>query len=130
MSLSAIVSLYRMCGRPELKGGSFSVSGPANEELLLAVRAVCQASPGSFRELLVDNDEVLRSDQLDLSGTVVEFTFQLPASSDVRFYKDTKDLVDNSGAVCKGLLPEEFYIVDIDYLYGEQNPPKQLETLI
>lgn len=130
MSLSAIVSLYRMCGRPELEGGSFSVSGPANEELLLAVRTVYQTSPGSFRELLVDDDEVLRSDQLDLSGTVVEFTFQLPASSDVRFYKDTKDLVDNSGAVCKGLLPEEFYIVDIDYLHGEQNPPKQLETLI
>lgn len=130
MSLAAIVSLYRMCDRPRIEGGSFTVSRPADGDILSAVREVYEYYPGSFRELLVNDDEVLRPEQIDLTGTSVEFTFSLPVGSDVRFYDDIRDLVDNSGGVCKGLLPEEFYIIEIDYCSGETNPPEQLKTLI
>ncbi|MEZ5528993.1 MAG: hypothetical protein R3E57_03485 [Porticoccaceae bacterium] len=130
MSLSCLVELYRICGKPSPSQGRFEVCCEDEPGLRTSIKALQAASPHSVDEILVDNNEVLNlNDWPDMPGKTIRLTVNLPASSDNKFYASVKDLALHAGSISKGQMPRDFYIIDIDYYVSDDETPEDIKTL-
>lgn len=130
MSFGSIVELYRKCGLPEIEDGAIKVDIQADEQIFKSLQTVHRAYGYLFREVLIDGKEYFEGQELEFPDNGhLEFEFVLPTDSDNKFYEDTNDLLKNSGRVCKGKLPDQFYIIDSDYFNEDNRPSDRVKTL-
>lgn len=121
MSLSEIVKLYRVVGKPSVRNGSFSAVVPWASDVIDLVNFIRKENDRCFDEILIDGSEYLSSDHLPNSGTSVEFDFKLPQQSSSQFYDSVEHLIERAPDVSKGSLPDEFYIIYEDYYSGDDS---------
>ncbi|HCD6380788.1 TPA: hypothetical protein NDU12_005375, partial [Klebsiella pneumoniae] len=58
----------------------------------------------------------------------INFTFLVSQSSSERFYTTANELL-KVNKIMRGSLPSQFYLIDSDYLYGENNKPEEIEKI-
>lgn len=125
MSIASLVELYRKCGRPTLEEGSFCYSGKfpdVSSELAM----VKSESTIDFDYINVDGEEIL-DDDLPESGRRVDFSILIPASSSNTFHESINSLIESDPKINRGHLPEDYYIIGIDYYSKDK---KKNEVLI
>lgn len=104
-----VVALYRAAGRPALAGGRFSFTGTTGAVLDDAVLACEHLEPG-FGHF---------ADGPDREAGKLEFTWALSSNESGRFYVSIADFVARCESIHRGSFPDNFYIVELNYLSGE-----------
>jgi hypothetical protein len=130
MSISLLAKLYRESGTPEIEHGRFTGQIKFSYENKSLIQSISELKTVNFPELSVDGKDVDDPKAFPENGKVIEYTVTLPTSSANRFYTSIKNLVETSSQkISKGGLPEEFYIIENDYCYDEENKISELEIL-
>ncbi|QPK62541.1 hypothetical protein IVG45_17050 [Methylomonas sp. LL1] len=129
--LSNVVKLYRLCGKPDFNGNS-SVNCEIlyDEEVRLLINKIYQQKD-DILELVSCNES---AQSLPIPETQnnpkLKFTLNFPIISGFkRFFLNVDDLISHHTGVKKGLLPDEFYLIENDYLTGEVDEPEKLQQL-
>ena len=127
MSLSSVVELYRACNRPPLADGEFECVtefSPIRE----CVQRVRKSGSGDFRHLFVDGEEVL-TDPLPERGQQIEFCVRLRTNSSNTFHPSLAELLEIEPRISRGVVPDDFYLVDEDFYSADQVQPSKVQTL-
>lgn len=110
--IDKIVRLYRLLGKPPLDDScSFVTEVEKSPELLSQLEELGQVDP-SFG----------RYDYRERGGSI-RIDVTLPQNSEGHFFESTQHFIENTASLKKGVLRKNFYIVDLDYLSSEDNPP-------
>ncbi|MCW7554438.1 hypothetical protein NX722_17780 [Endozoicomonas gorgoniicola] len=133
---NSTVTLYRKLNKPELKNNSFSCELRADAELCKLLGAFLSNpgpanTSGEVRFIAVDGIEYIEgySELPDLEpGTKIELEFDLP-SGEAHFYASAREYADDAYSLKSGEPASNAYIVDLDYLSGEANPPGEVQKL-
>ena len=129
MALSSIVKLFRLVGCPEIVSGKVSASASFSKDIVTLIKIIQGQSTNIFKEILIDNNEIFASDDFPENGSTIEFIFQLPSSDAQRFYESIFDFIKTCRQASRGDLPEKFYLIDHDYLHGEDDPFEEIIKL-
>jgi hypothetical protein len=125
--LTDLVSLYRKLERPAIETDfSFKVqSWLLDENLadLLGSILKNQAKSGAMIEILLNKKRLIQEDDATLLiqsiGTTVEkIAVSLPRKGEEQFYSSVLDLIKRSTSIHSGVLPDYFYVIDLDYFKG------------
>ncbi|ERK13025.1 hypothetical protein L581_3158 [Serratia fonticola AU-AP2C] len=128
--LSKLVTLYRLSNLPSCDGREFSAVIPYTTEVRdLLVQISATSKHGSFELIEIDQEIYDIGETLPLSGKEVYFIVTLSRGDAVRFYLNKEDLL-KINSLKKGVLPQDFYIIDIDYYYSEKIKNEEIEKLI
>lgn len=116
--LDKIVRLYRLLGKPPLdEGCCFVTEAEKSPELLAQLEELGQVDP-SFG----------RYDYRERGGRI-RVDVALPQNSEGHFFASTQHFIENTASLTKGVFRKNFYIVDLDYLSSEDNPPEAIERV-
>ena len=119
---SSVVKLYRELGRPQVTDEStYSYDGPIGPGIDALVRE-CEGLDHRFGEV-----EVLR-----LTAVAAQIEVSLPRGDIGKFYTDYKKLLISTPSIASGILPENFYLIQENYLSGDDQKPdgvKAVESL-
>ncbi|WP_143277360.1 hypothetical protein [Bordetella genomosp. 9] len=118
---SAVVHLYRVLGRPHLTGAGsreFRAETQPTPAVIDAFSA-CENLDPRYGEY----------EKLDGDHGLVVIEGRLPGGDLGQFYADIEDFIGRTPSICKGHIPHNFYIVDLDYFSGDSNPPPQVVAL-
>ena len=133
--LADAVGLYRRAGRPEWSHGDRQFSGDVDysgsRDLLERLCRPTEES-GRFDELKIDGKLILLElgHQLPATGGRATFVFSTPMSGEARFFGDGRELADYR-PLGRGQFPRSFYLVEEDYLHGEnETPPETINNLM
>lgn len=127
MSLASLVELYRVCGRPSLRGPNFAcVTDYLPIQALL--RRIRDERSARFDEIIVDGIDML-DDPLPEHGEKISFRLRLSTGSSTTFHKNLECLLDIDPSISRGKLPPDYYLVEEDYYSGDLSRPKHVEAL-
>lgn len=117
--LELAIQLYRLANNPSFDDDNiFSaeiVYKPQNVDL---IQKLWNSNIVNFREVTVDNNIILSPEDFNTNtGQKITFKYFVPIKEGNTFYKNVSDLATKNS---KGLLPSNYYIVDIDYASGEE----------
>ncbi|EJN07615.1 hypothetical protein [Herbaspirillum sp. YR522] len=121
--LADVVALYRALDRPALDAGYSYVYDGALSEPGTQLAMHCEQLPPVFGVV----------DVLDQGNGRFRIEVQLPTNDQARVFHDVGDVLRQSPSIAFGLLPENYYIADIDYCSMELRKPVavlQLEKLV
>lgn len=107
-----VVQLYRSIGRPTVTHNSFSHEGILAPEQIQLIKEVSEL-PGHFGYFQTN-----RIGELDC-----DIEYSLPASEHGGFYRDIKEFIELTPSLNFGSIPDEFYIIDLDYYSNDQSHP-------
>lgn len=126
-SLRTVIELYRLSGRPPFNGGGFSASIELTEESKKLVMIIFSDSfyYGSFNQIDVDGDDLTENSVLPEIGGCLTFTFLVNQGGPETFYSSIADFI-KVNKLMRGEIPEEYYIVNLDYYSHEPNKPIDL----
>jgi hypothetical protein len=110
------VALYRQVGRPAFGNGQFSYEGP-NTTAIASVIAACRDVSSGIGRFVVPPE---------VEGDNVTFTWAPGHNQSACFYPSTRELVEQSTALSKGIRPENYYLVAEDHLAGDAVMPSSL----
>ncbi|KAA8726728.1 hypothetical protein [Ewingella americana] len=129
-SLSSVVELYRLANRPEFIDGRFSASIRYSKELKNTLESILSEGFrfGSFDDLNVDDEEFYCIQDIPASGSLLNFEFLVSQSSAESFYESEKEFI-KINSLMRGEVPEQYYIVDLDYLSSEQGKPTSIKKI-
>jgi hypothetical protein len=115
---SLVVQLYRALGRPPVVGGVFEFEGIVSPETIMLIASVAELPPrfGTFL-----NQES--------AGNHVELEFSLPASEYGRFHISVDSFISVSPSLEWGHLPNDFYILDLDFFSRDETRPEIIQKL-
>lgn len=113
--LDRIVRLYRLLGKPPLdEACSFVTEAGRSPELLALLEELSQVDPSfgryGYRE----------------RGWKIHIDVVLPQNSEGHFFASTQHFIENTASLKRGVFRKNFYIVDLDYLSSEDNPPEAI----
>lgn len=99
-----VIQLYRSLGRPLVTDDSFFYEGEVSAAQIALILEVSQLPPhlGYFQTN-------------NVSGGRAALEYSLPASEFGRFYADIPSFIDATPSLNFGIIPEEFYIISLDY---------------
>ena len=129
MPLVSIVKLFRKSGQPEISGKKFTGVVSFDQDNIDLIESIRNLQSNSFEEIYVDGTEVFDSNQIPGSGNSIEFTLKLPSSDSKQFYESLEHLVEYSHQISRGELPDDFYLIDQDYLHSEDDLLPKIEKL-
>ena len=113
--LEKIVRLYRLLGRPPLdEAYCFVTEADKSPELLAQLKELGKIDP-SFG----------RYDYRERGGKI-RVDVALPQNSEGHFFASTQHFIENTASLKRGVFRKNFYIVDLDYLSSEDNPPEAI----
>lgn len=117
--LELAIQLYRLANNPSFDDDNiFSASIEYKPENVDMIQKLWNSNIGDFREVSVDNIIIFSPEDLDTNtGQKITFKYFVPIKEGNTFYKNVSDLATKNS---KGLLPSNYYIVDIDYASGEE----------
>lgn len=126
-SLKTVVDLYRLSSFPDFDGESFSacIEYTSKSRELIETIISGNFSYGKFTELEVDEEEIDEDNELPKEGLLVKFTFLVSQSDAERFYPSPREFI-KVNKLMRGELPQQYYIVDLDYYSNEKNLPTSL----
>ncbi|HEB0050711.1 TPA: hypothetical protein RYX77_002207 [Serratia marcescens] len=129
-SLKTVVDLYRSHSNSDYNGETFSGKSKYTTELKKLIRAISsyQFSYGRFQELEIDGEEIEDYSEIPENGGVLNFKFLVSQSSAERFYASSKDLI-KINKLMRGEIPEQYYIVDLDYYSNENQKPESISKI-
>lgn len=119
MVLQPIIDLYLLSGKPEIQRGKFSGEIGFTDEAISLLKDIRTNMNYCLFELQVDGESLFDDDQLPENGSKIEFTISLPTNSSKRFYESIPALLKQASRISKGELPDEFYLIDHDYIHGK-----------
>lgn len=104
-----VVQLYRSFGRPTVVHDAFAYQGTVTPEQFSLISDVTLLPQhlGYFQTKM-------------FSGTSVDLEYSLPASEHGRFFQDFESFIEATPSLNFGIIPEQFYIVDLDYFSGDE----------
>ena len=125
--LTDAVELYRRAGRPEWSHGDRQFSGEVGyaESRDLLDRLHRQTGrDGRLDDLKIDGQLVFLhlDEELPATGDRATFVFSTPTRDGTRFFRNSRELVDYP-PLGRGEFPDCFYLVEEDYLHGEDGTP-------
>jgi hypothetical protein len=128
VSLTHIVELYRLVGKPSVSSGRFSgeVKFDLGLELINSVRANGGAR---LDDISVDGEDVHEGDGLPETGAIIAFEVLLPASSSATFRYNLSELINKAPQISRGDMPDEFYLISEDYYTGDAEVPEKVRAL-
>lgn len=113
--IEKIVRLYRLLGKPPFDDScSFVTDVEKSPELLAQLDELGQVDSSFGRYVYRERGGTIRID------------VTLPQNSEGHFFKSTQHFIENTASLKKGVLRKNFYIVDLDYLCTEDNPPEAI----
>lgn len=113
--LDRIVRLYRLLGKPPLdEACGFVTEAGKSPELLALLEELSQVDPAFGR---YDYRE---------RGGKIHVDVALPQNSEGHFFASAQHFIENTASLKRGLFRKNFYIVDLDYLSSEDNPPEAI----
>ncbi|MEM5464575.1 hypothetical protein V5052_13030 [Klebsiella variicola] len=129
-SLKVVVELFRISGTPDCNGETFSASLEFSDNIIAIIKPILSGdfSYGRFIDLDIDDEEIQSIDEIPSHGEIINFTFLVSQSSSERFYTTANELL-KVNKIMRGSLPSQFYLIDSDYLYGENNKPEEIEKI-
>ncbi len=129
--LANVVGLYRLAGRPSVEDHVFrgQVDYAASKELLTHLHEQ-NSKHGSFRDLSVDGASIDSEEVLPSQGQTATFVFVVSLQGDTRFFSDAREFIGYPG-LGRGKMPGHFYLIEEDYLHGEEEaPPSAVRNLL
>lgn len=113
MSIGALVTLYRMVGRPALSSGAFSGAIVA-EDCRELIKDIVKSRSGQFIDFTVDKNDLPPTGDIP-DGSKVYFNVRPEARSSSRFYNNISDFLKQDKKIGRGEMPSGFYLVEEDY---------------
>jgi hypothetical protein len=129
--LNDVVNLYRLCGKPDFADDtSVHCEIVCSQEDILLINNIHHKKDDIIELVRSNESHISLPLQPSVNGQTVKFTLNAPLIDGYkRFFKNVDDLISNHTGVKKGILPESFYLLENDYLAGEENEPEQLQQL-
>lgn len=124
---STVVELYRLSSRPSFDGRCFSAIIPLDDNIINLIRSITNARGafGRFEDIEI-NGETIDEDDLAThscsSGDKISFDFKTPKNGAERFYTTTEDFL-STNSLKKGIIPDDYYIVEYDFHSKENAKP-------
>lgn len=118
MIISLITELYRLLDRPTIERGSFSATVDANKEINILVEKIWEINSSLFEDILIDDSEVSSPKDQNKVGSKLEFKIKIPTGGPEKFYHSILDLISGAPQISRGKLPQEFYLLEENYLHG------------
>ena len=117
--LKLAIQLYRLANKPSFDDDNiFSAIIEYKPENVDLIQKLWNSNIGDFREISVDNNIILSPEDLNNNnGQKITFKYFVPINKGNTFYKNVSEL---AGKNSKGKLPDDYYIVDVDYASGEE----------
>jgi hypothetical protein len=107
-----IVRLYRLLGKPPLdEACCFVTEADGSQELRSLLEELGRVDPLFGR---YDHRE---------RGGKIRVEAALPQNSEGHFFASTQQFIESTASLKRGDFRKNFYIVDLDYLSGEDDPP-------
>ncbi|QNI03595.1 hypothetical protein HXW73_12045 [Halomonas sp. SH5A2] len=100
----AVVSLYRKLDRPIIEDDVFEYSGEISETISALIKEV-QELPEAFGRIEINNRR----------GSFVDLEYFLPSGGEAAFCNSFSELINRFPSISKGVVPENFYIVEEDW---------------
>lgn len=113
-----VVQLYRALGRPSVIHNSFSYEGGLTAEQIEIIKEVCEI-PGHFGYFQTNR----------LIGSNYDIEYSLPASEHGAFFSSVKDFINLTPSLNFGVVPSQFYIVDLDYYSCDSSQPMIIDQI-
>lgn len=130
MNLKPLTELYRAVGRPTVEVGKFICEIDLTVELQSLLKTNYTKNQECFGNEFFIGDSLVTSTEDIRSIGEASFTITLPTGSSSRFYHDIDDLIRTaSSSISKGDIPSEFYLIEDDYYYKDENCPPHVLAL-
>jgi hypothetical protein len=123
--LDKLVGIYRELSRPALDSSSnFRVDDIQLTQSLISKIETVWSDPHYSElniEVVINYKRFNGSEFIDLltehiSGPPVTINASLPRQGNVQFYSNTLDFISRNASLSAGIMPDDFYISDINYL--------------
>ena len=126
LTLESVVKLYRISGKPEFNGSSFSseIKFKENRELIELLFDP-RSNLGSFKDTEVDDNDIFTLEDLPQHVENFKFTFNVTQGSAEKFYKSKSDFI-TINTLKKGEIPDRFYIVEDDFFSQDAYKPSYI----
>jgi hypothetical protein len=113
-----VVQLYRLLGCPIIEQSQFAFQGTVDAETLAHLKSMHGISPncGSF-------------ELEEITGNAIKIEFSLPSNDQGQFYSSVDDFIRKTPTLEKGVVPEQFYIQNLDFYSKDMNVPEQIKKL-
>ena len=132
--LADAVDLYRRAERPEWREGDGQFNGELkyaeSRDLLDRLHRTSEGS-GRLDDLKVDGHSVTLDldEHLPATGDVASFLFSTPMKGGARFFRNIQALA-HFPPLGRGEFPDCFYLVEEDYLHGDDVVPQSIRDLM
>lgn len=114
-----VVQLYRKLGCPAVTGDfTYSYEGPIGPGVDALIRD-CEDQDQRFGETEV----------LSLTATFAKVEVALPQGDAGRFYPNAKKLLVNAPSITSGAMPDNYYLIEEDFLSGELEKPVEVKSV-
>lgn len=121
MVVSLLAELYRSIGKPPIQGGTFSSKVKERDDVRILIEKISKNNFSLFEDILIDNSELSSPpSQIDFFSTI-EFKIKIPTGAPEKFYNSIEDLIQSVPQISRGELPQEFYLIEEDYLHGRDD---------
>lgn len=132
-NFSTVVELYRLSSKPSFDGRSFSATVELNTNILNLVNSLVAArnAYGCFEDIEI-NGNLVDEDELNTitiaAGNILSYTFIPPKNGAERFYDTVVDFL-SINSLKKGLIPENYYIIDEDFYSQDTTKPFKIHRI-
>lgn len=116
---SQVVEFYRALGMPPIQDGGFSYSGIVAPAVISLLNDMVSL-PNHFGVFATKTIE----------GDSVDIEFSLPGTEHGRFHSTLSEFIRVSPSLERGLLPDQYYICDLNFYSHDSFLPKQVENLV
>ncbi|BBO61767.1 hypothetical protein [Serratia marcescens] len=132
-NFSTVVELYRLSSKPSFDGRSFSATVELNTNILNLVNSLVATrnAYGCFEDIEI-NGNLVDEDELNTitiaAGNILSYTFIPPKNGAERFYDTVVDFL-SINSLKKGLIPENYYIIDEDFYSRDTTKPFKIHRI-
>lgn len=132
MLIPQLIKLYRKSKQRKFSNNYFEGTVVFDNESKVLISELKKDKKIDFEELVVDEEELFEDSDLPEIGEKIYFGIRCPTSDANRFYTNISQMLhDCSHLISKGDLPKQFYIIESDYSFEDEqdNKPTELKTI-
>lgn len=131
MAFCDVVKLFRLVGQPTITKQKFSVKVAYSTEISSILRSINKEDPGCIDDLFIDGVAFIAGAELPADGNEISFECNLPQNSSSKFYKSFEDLLVQVPSICRGQIPDQFYVIEDDFFTQDGDKcPQKFQTLV
>lgn len=125
--LKLVVDLFRASNSPIFDGVRIvaTVNYTSETNDIIKKMYCADFSGGTFHEVVIDGIEIYDVDELPESWGILHYSFNVARRSADRFYQTKYEFI-TINSLKKGVMPDQFYIVDDNYYSLDENKPNYI----